>query len=115
MKKKSIFKTIKEKDPKFIELTKLVQKWAIDRGLHQTDPKKQAQKTQEEVGELLLALGASDDKEIVDAIGDVVVTLIILCMQLDLDLTECLDVAWNVIKDRKGKLINGKFVKEEDL
>ena len=50
-----------------------------------------------------------------DGIGDVVVTLIILAMQNDMDLYECLNQAYNEIKDRKGKNVNGVFVKESDL
>lgn len=46
--------------------------------------------------------------------GDIIVTLIILCKQLDINFVECLEMAYNKIKDRKGKTINGIFVKEED-
>ena len=38
-----------------------------------------------------------------------------LSMQMNIDITECLEIAYNEIKDRKGKLVNGVFVKEEDL
>ena len=47
--------------------------------------------------------------------GDILVTLIILSAQLDIDLTECLEMAYEKISKRKGKTINGLFVKEEDL
>ena len=47
--------------------------------------------------------------------GDVFVTLIILCDQLNMDPVDCLGRAYEKIKDRKGKTINGVFVKEEDL
>lgn len=47
--------------------------------------------------------------------GDILVTLIILAKDLDIDVIECLGLAYNKIKDRKGKTINGTFVKEEDL
>lgn len=50
-----------------------------------------------------------------DAIGDTLVTIIVLAHQLDLDVTECLGLAYEEIKNRKGKMINGTFVKEEDL
>ncbi|WP_246060397.1 hypothetical protein [Peptoniphilus catoniae] len=63
-----------------------------------------------------------DDPEVVEyrgnmqlEMGDIFVTLIILCDQLNLDPVECLDRAYDKIKDRKGKTINGVFVKEEDL
>lgn len=47
--------------------------------------------------------------------GDIFVTLIILCEQIGLNPIKCLDMAYEKIKDRKGKTINGVFVKEEDL
>lgn len=47
--------------------------------------------------------------------GDIIVTLIILCEQLDIDPTECLEMAYKKIKDRQGKTINGMFYKAEDL
>lgn len=47
--------------------------------------------------------------------GDIFVTLIILCEQLNLDPVECLEKAYKKIKSRKGKTINGTFVKEADL
>ena len=47
--------------------------------------------------------------------GDIFVTLIILCDQLNLDLVDCLARAYEKIKDRKGKTINGVFIKEGDL
>ena len=50
-----------------------------------------------------------------DAIGDTLVTIIVLAHQLDLDVTECLGIAYEEIKNRKGKMINGTFVKEDDL
>ena len=48
-------------------------------------------------------------------LGDILVTLIILSEQMDIDLVECLAMAYEKISDRKGKTINGVFVKEEDL
>lgn len=50
-----------------------------------------------------------------DAIGDTLVTIIVLAYQLDLDVAECLSIAYEEIKNRKGKMVNGTFVKEEDL
>lgn len=47
--------------------------------------------------------------------GDIFVTLIILCKQLGIDPVECLSMAYEKISKRKGKTINGIFVKEEDL
>lgn len=47
--------------------------------------------------------------------GDIFVTLIILCKQLGLDSIDCLESAYNKIKGRQGKTINGQFIKDEDL
>ena len=65
-----------------------------------------------EVGELCDAIGKEDSVETVDAIGDIRVVLIILSEQLGLDDDECLESAYNVIKNRKGKTVNGTFIKE---
>lgn len=61
------------------------------------------------------ALAKNKPEELKDGIGDVVVTLIILAQQNVLTLDECLETAYNEIADRKGKTVNGVFVKEEDL
>lgn len=47
--------------------------------------------------------------------GDIFVTLIILCEQIGIDPEECLSMAYEKIKNRRGKTINGQFIKEEDL
>lgn len=47
--------------------------------------------------------------------GDIFVTLIILCEQIGIDPIKCLEMAYNKISKRKGKTINGQFIKEEDL
>lgn len=69
----------------------------------------------EELGEVASGMARNDLEEVKDGIGDTLVVLIGLSMQLDLDITECLELAYNEIKDRKGKLIDGIFVKEDDL
>ncbi|MFR1138344.1 MAG: MazG-like family protein [Anaerococcus vaginalis] len=50
-----------------------------------------------------------------DEMGDIFVTLIILCEDLKIDPIVCLEMAYEKIKDRRGKTINGTFVKSEDL
>ena len=92
-----------------------VEQWVIDRNLHTQDPKVQMCKIVEELGELARAINKGDVKCQIDGIGDTVVTLICIAMQLGLRFNDCLDYAYNEIKDRKGKLINGSFVKESDL
>ena len=97
------------------ELVKLIEKWAREKNLDIAEPEKQMLKVVEEVGEVAAALARSNKNDLRDGIGDVVVTLVILAMQNDMDLYECLNQAYNEIKDRKGKNVNGVFVKESDL
>lgn len=92
-----------------------IEQWVIDRNLHTQDPKVQMCKTIEELGELAKAINKGDKEKQMDGIGDTVVTLICISEQLGLKFNDCLDYAYNEIKDRKGKLINGTFVKESDL
>ena len=89
-----------------------VQKWAEDKDLLSPDnATKQMLKVMEEVGETAGALAKKDQEEIKDGIGDSFVTLIILSMQLGYSPAECLEAAWDEIKDRKGKTENGVFIK----
>ena len=92
---------------------KVVQ-WGEARGIVQNaTAMSQAIKTLEETTELLDALNKKDLAATKDAIGDIVVTLIMVCAVLDIDLVDCLSGAYNEIKDRKGHLTKeGVFVKE---
>lgn len=100
---------------KMNKLIKDVEQWFYDRGLENADPTKQMLKLFEESGELAEGLAKDNTELIVDALGDTLVVLIGLSLQLDLDLEQCLTVAYNEIKDRQGKVINGVFVKEDDI
>ena len=87
--------------------------WAQDRGLFtKATAKTQALKTLEEVHELLTAVEDGDIAGTVDAIGDVYVTLVIQAAMNGLTMATCIDSAWDEIKDRKGKMVDGYFVKE---
>lgn len=97
------------------ELITKVEQWAKDKGLDQAQSSKQMLKTVEEVGEVAAALARKEKDALRDGIGDVVVTLIILAMQNDMDLYECLNQAYNEIKGRTGKMVDGVFVKSSDL
>lgn len=104
----------------FSELITKVNEWADERNLKQADPKIQWMRITEEVGEIRDVLlkptkFTEPQSALKDAIGDTLVTIIVLAHQLDLDVTECLGIAYKEIKNRKGKMINGTFVKEEDL
>jgi NTP pyrophosphatase (non-canonical NTP hydrolase) len=87
--------------------------WANERNLlHNENALKQYSKLQEESNELLIGILNKDPYEIIDALGDIQVVLIILANQLGFDIDECLESAYNEIKDRKGKTISGNFIKE---
>ena len=155
------------------ELIEKVEQWSKDRNLHTADPNKQRLKLWEEFGELNASIARDDREGAIDAIGDMLVVMIIykqqlgygsndvfyprkdnldfivrledidlidcighgiynsgscieglgmvvenltvLAYRLNTNLEECLAAAYDVIKDRKGKMINGVFVKESDL
>jgi len=91
-----------------------VTQWAKDRQIiPNSTPQAQFLKTVSEVGELADALAKSRSNEIIDGIGDITVTLIILAKLQGVEFRHCLQYAYNEIKDRKGTLLpNGVFVKE---
>jgi NTP pyrophosphatase (non-canonical NTP hydrolase) len=94
-------------------LIQLVIIWAHQKGiLDNGTAGKQSLKTLEECGELVLAVGQDDKHEIKDAIGDIMVTLIIQAEMQGVTIEECLQQAYDVISKRKGKMINGMFVKD---
>lgn len=102
------------------DLVAKINEWADERNLKQADPKIQWMRITEEVGEIrdvLLKPTKFTDPQMAlkDAVGDTLVTIIVLAHQLDLDINECLNIAYEEIKNRKGKMINGTFVKEDDL
>lgn len=97
------------------ELVFQVEEWSKDKFLNKADSSKQFLKVTEEVGEVASALARGNREGLKDGIGDVVVTLIILAQQNGLSIEECLLCAYKEIKDRKGKMVNGVFVKESDL
>lgn len=100
----------------FEELHEAIIQWAEDRKI--ISPKnvsKQFMKVTEELGELAEGINKDNQGQIKDSLGDILVTLIILSKDLDVDLLDCLKGAYDVIKDRTGKTVNGVFVKEEDL
>jgi NTP pyrophosphatase (non-canonical NTP hydrolase) len=96
-----------------IDFEQKVVNWANDRNIIDgSTPEKQLEKLAEEMVELAVAMGRRKRKDIADAIGDMNVVLAIIAEQNDLSLGYCQQMAWNEIKDRKGKMVGGKFVKE---
>ena len=92
-----------------------IRQWADERGIYDKgDTKTQLIKLQEEMGELAKATLEKDHDEVVDAIGDMVVVLTNLAHLNGVHIETCIAEAYNVISKRKGKMINGTFVKNED-
>tara|TARA_R100000742_G_C4241612_1_gene61211 strand:- start:287 stop:691 length:405 start_codon:yes stop_codon:yes gene_type:complete len=106
-----IINTMKSKS--FEELNIDVLKWAEERGIFtKGDSLAQLAKTQEELDETIQAVKDQDDVEIADGIGDMLVTIIIAAKMTGFDPVACLQQAYNEIKNRKGKMIDGQFVKD---
>lgn len=108
----------------FEDLKELVLEWANDKDLlHSENADKQFMKFIEEVFEfksemdLIHILGGNElnSHDMMLEMGDIFVTLIVLCNQLGIDCVECLSMAYEKISKRKGKTVNGTFIKEEDL
>ncbi len=91
-----------------------IRDWADNRGLYKGgDTKTQYCKLIEEAGELGRAILKNDNEEFIDAIGDMVVVLTNLAHLGGVSIEECIDSAYNEIKNRKGKMSNGTFVKND--
>tara|TARA_R110002126_G_scaffold146617_3_gene292609 strand:+ start:788 stop:1093 length:306 start_codon:yes stop_codon:yes gene_type:complete len=92
---------------------KIIQ-WHKDRNLinGSTDLDQYQGKLLEEVDELGVNIVMGNKNGIVDDIGDIIVVLINIAHRNNLTLYECMHHAYNDIKDRKGKMIDGVFVKE---
>ena len=92
----------------------LIREWAKERGLYDKgDPKTQALKLVEEVGETCRAILKGNDMEAIDGIGDCVVVLTNLAELIGEPIEECIEQAYFEISKRKGKMINGTFVKND--
>lgn len=111
---------------KFKELQEKVLEWADSHDLlHEENSGKQFMKFIEEVFEFKTEYDFIKDikekkriclyRNMQLEMGDVFVTLIILCKQLGIEPQRCLELAYEKIKNRHGKTIDGTFVKEEDL
>ena len=115
----AIFQGLGDLNMKYEELQKKVIQWAKDRNIFENSTAiKQIHKTREELYETLRALrDLEDGKEsmldVADGIGDMLVTIILLANIVGLDSVDCLEDAYEEIKNRKGKMVDGFFVKEK--
>jgi len=91
----------------------LIRTWATEKGIYKSgDAKTQYLKLMEEAGELAEAILKNDEPEVIDAIGDMVVVLTNLAKLRGHNIEDCITSAYDVIKSRQGKMVNGTFVKE---
>lgn len=89
--------------------------WAYDRNIiGGSQSKDQLAKLIQELGEVSDAICKDDRENLIEEIGDMVVVLAILCEMNDITLPECTEVAYNKIKNRRGTMYNGVFIKEDD-
>ena len=96
-----------------VSMFELIRMWADERGLYDKgDPKTQALKLVEEVGETCRAILKGNDMEAIDGIGDCVVVLTNLAELLGESIEGCIEQAYFEIKDRTGKMENGTFKKD---
>jgi len=90
-----------------------IREWAEVKGIYSSgDPKTQYVKLQEEAGELAKAILKDDQPEIIDALGDCVVVLVNLAELCGYKLEDCINSAYDEIKNRTGKMENGTFKKD---
>lgn len=98
--------------PRFNE----IRQWAHDRNLIEgSDRFRQMVKLVEEQGELAAGIAKGNEGLVADSIGDMVVVLTILAEQSGVYIESCIEQAYQEIKDRKGRMIDGVFVKESDI
>jgi len=97
------------------ELVGLIRQWGVDKGLTGANGKAtvegQLDKLDEEFQELEDGVMVGDRAETIDAVGDMTVVLILLCELLEMRFEDCVQSAYNVIKNRTGKIVAGVFVK----
>ena len=110
---KSVMFDRKKKKKKKENIYDLIRTWATDKGIYKSgDSKTQYLKLMEEAGELAEAILKNDETEVIDAIGDMVVVLTNLAKLRGHNIEDCVTSAYDVIKSRKGKMVNGTFVKQ---
>ncbi len=90
-----------------------VRQWGVDKGIvYEGNEVKQALKTMEEVGELASALAKGNKEAAKDAYGDIIVTVIVGAACMGFKAEECLEEVYEIISKRKGKTVDGAFIKD---
>ena len=98
------------------ELEALIRQWGNDRNIiNGSTVHAQIAKFCEEFGELVSAILRGDKPKIEDGFGDAIVVLIMMMAQTKCNMKDCMRAAYDEIKNRRGKMVDGVFVKESDL
>lgn len=102
-----------DEKPTTDDLIRKIIEWAEERKID--NPILQYAKVNEEIGEIAheLTRNRRNSMELIDALGDSFVTLIILTNILGYDVNGVIAAAYGVIKDRKGETVDGTFIKNE--
>ena len=94
-----------------MKIVQLIEKWHEDRNLIEgSTDKDQVLKLLQELGELSDSVCKGTDLK--DDLGDMLVVMVNIMKRNNLTIDDCLETAYNDIKDRKGKTENGVFIKE---
>lgn len=94
---------------------KNIKKWGAERGITDEDPSRQLNKLTEELGVLAEGFNKQVLEQIEDSLGDMFVVMTLFAEQNGLDIVECIQTAYETIKDREGKTVDGVIIKSEDL
>ncbi|MCM6817931.1 MazG-like family protein [Pediococcus pentosaceus] len=108
------FEDVKELFPLY-STVKSIKKWGAERGITDGDPSRQLNKLMEELGELAEGFNKKVPEQIEDSLGDMFVVMTLFAEQNGLNIVDCIQTAYETIKDREGKTVDGVFVKLEDL
>lgn len=97
------------------DAVKNIKKWGAERGITDGDPSRQLNKLTEELGELAEGFNKKVPDQVKDSLGDMFVVMTLFAEQNELDINDCIQSAYDTIKDRDGKNVDGVFIKKEDL
>lgn len=96
-------------------LTKKINAWAEKNRVNTLSTRSELLKVVEEVGEISSALSRNRRDEVIDAIGDTYISLVNFATSSGVDIADCIECAYENIKDREGKIVGDSFIKSEDL
>jgi len=113
---REISRAFKESEMSYAAIEMKIIQWSEARKIiPNSTAEVQLLKAMSEMGELADATIKNDKEAIVDSVGDVMVCLINYCALQDIHLVDCMEIAYDQIKNRKGTLLpNGVFQKTLD-